>query len=113
MKVDVFTRKRRNSCIFFGLLILITLAAISITEYEVEKGLTSIPKAIKWSLSNFYPRPHIFIPSNIISPSLASIIRLIHRRRVDFPAPDGPMMETNSQFSTCNMAIHYMHNRMV
>lgn len=55
MKVDLFARKRRNSFVFCGLLFLLTLAAITITEYEVEKGFTAIPKAIKWSLANFYP----------------------------------------------------------
>ncbi|MFC5648032.1 ABC transporter permease subunit [Paenibacillus solisilvae] len=55
MRVDFFARKRMNSLIYLGLLSLVTLAAIAITEYDVAKGFTSIPKAIFWGVTNFYP----------------------------------------------------------
>ncbi|WP_199617724.1 PhnE/PtxC family ABC transporter permease [Paenibacillus alkalitolerans] len=55
MRGDFFARKRMNSLIYLGVLSLVTLAAIVITEYNVAKGFTSIPKAIFWGASNFYP----------------------------------------------------------
>jgi len=55
MQVDVFTKKRRKSFIFFSFLFVATLVAIVITEYNVAKGFSSIPKAIQWAFSNFYP----------------------------------------------------------
>lgn len=36
-------------------MIAITYGAIMITEFDVIKGLTSIPAAIHWGLTNFYP----------------------------------------------------------
>lgn len=36
-------------------LTLFTFISIFITEYEVVKGFTSVPKAVKWMLSSFYP----------------------------------------------------------
>lgn len=55
MQADYFAKKRRQSYIYSGLLILLTLAAMVVTEYDAVKGLTSIPKAADWALSNFYP----------------------------------------------------------
>jgi phosphonate transport system permease protein len=55
MQVDVFAKKKRKSFIFFTLLVIVSFVAIVITEYNVAKGFTSIPKAISWALSNFYP----------------------------------------------------------
>lgn len=40
---------------YYALLILITVVAITITEYNVVKGFTSIPKAAEWAFQNFYP----------------------------------------------------------
>ena len=36
------------------------------------------------------------LPSTSTSPSVAVMRRLIRRRRVDLPEPEGPMTETNS-----------------
>ncbi|WP_289142851.1 ABC transporter permease [uncultured Brevibacillus sp.] len=55
MQGDLFAKKRRDSLVFFALLIAITCVSIVITKYDVEKGFTSIPKAISWAFSNFYP----------------------------------------------------------
>jgi len=55
MQADFFAKKRRHTLLFLALLLVLTFVSIVITEYDVEKGFTSIPKAITWSLSNFYP----------------------------------------------------------
>ncbi|MFC5700164.1 PhnE/PtxC family ABC transporter permease [Cohnella faecalis] len=55
MRFDYFARKRWNALAFGAALILVTLAAVTITEYNVVKGFTSIPEAIRWAVSNFYP----------------------------------------------------------
>ncbi|WP_026895633.1 phosphonate ABC transporter, permease protein PhnE [Clostridiisalibacter paucivorans] len=55
MKEDMFS-KRRNRFLLFGILLfLLTFGSILITEYEVVKGFTSVPKAIRWMFSSFYP----------------------------------------------------------
>ncbi len=55
MRGDFFAKKRTHTLMFFALLIAITCVSIVITKYDVEKGFTSIPKAIVWAFSNFYP----------------------------------------------------------
>jgi len=55
MPVKSLINRRKNNLIFFLILFVATLASISITEYDVVKGFTSIPKAIVWSSKNFYP----------------------------------------------------------
>ncbi|MGM0875824.1 MAG: phosphate/phosphonate ABC transporter permease [Bacillota bacterium] len=55
MQADFFVKKRRNSIMILALLMGITYGAIFITEYDVVKGFTSVPKAIEWGISNFYP----------------------------------------------------------
>lgn len=55
MQANLFARRRMNSLVFCGLLVVLTLAAITITDYNVVKGFTSIPKAAEWAVSNFYP----------------------------------------------------------
>ncbi len=55
MQADFFAKKRRSSLGFLAILGAITLLAIVITEYNVVKGFASLPKAVEWGLSNFYP----------------------------------------------------------
>ncbi|MFE5318879.1 PhnE/PtxC family ABC transporter permease [Paenibacillus sp. NPDC056579] len=55
MQANFFARKRRNSLLYCALLIIVTVIAIIVTEYDVIKGFTSIPKAAEWAASNFYP----------------------------------------------------------
>ncbi|MFY0804102.1 PhnE/PtxC family ABC transporter permease [Peribacillus frigoritolerans] len=55
MPADVFAKKRRNSLLLFLLIGAATVISIIITEFSIAKGVTSVPKAIQWSLSNFYP----------------------------------------------------------
>lgn len=55
MQASFFARKRRNSLLYCALLLAVTVAAVIITEYDVIKGFTSIPKAAEWAFGNFYP----------------------------------------------------------
>lgn len=55
MQPNFFARKRMNTLLFCALLLALTLIAIIITNYNVIKGFTSIPKAAEWAFSNFYP----------------------------------------------------------
>lgn len=55
MRGNFFLRKRLNTLLFCALMLGATILAIVITEYDVVKGFTSIPKAVEWAVSNFYP----------------------------------------------------------
>ena len=55
MQVDIFAKRRNDTLLFFAILLLITIGAVIITQYDVMKGFTSIVKALTWGLSNFYP----------------------------------------------------------
>ncbi|BFT74354.1 PhnE/PtxC family ABC transporter permease [Paenibacillus sp. P36] len=55
MQPDFFARKRMNTLLFCGLLLALTVIAVLITNYNVIKGFTSIPKAAEWAFNNFYP----------------------------------------------------------
>lgn len=55
MQDKFFARKRRNSLLITGVLLLVTYGAMVITQFDVIKGFTSIPKAIEWGFTNFYP----------------------------------------------------------
>lgn len=54
-KLDFFTKKRLSFSLFAVVLIVLTYVTIIYTEYNVTKGFTSIPKAVRWSTANFYP----------------------------------------------------------
>ncbi len=55
MQANYFAKKRRNSLSFIVFLGIVTFLAILITEYNIVKGFTSLPRAIEWALGNFYP----------------------------------------------------------
>jgi len=55
MKNDIFFKKRIGTLLFLLIIAAATLASMVITGYDAKKGITCIPKAIKWSLSSFYP----------------------------------------------------------
>ncbi|ATW26640.1 PhnE/PtxC family ABC transporter permease [Candidatus Formimonas warabiya] len=60
MQANIFAKRRRDSLVFFSLLIVLTVGSVLITQYDVVKGFTSSIKAIAWGLSNFYPTPESF-----------------------------------------------------
>src|SRR3954466_1490562 len=55
MQANYFVKKKRSTLLFIAILGAVTLLAIIITEYNVVKGFTSLPKAVEWGLGNFYP----------------------------------------------------------
>lgn len=55
MSGSYFLRKRLNTLFFCALVLVLTMIAIIITEYDVVKGFTSVPKAAEWAVSNFVP----------------------------------------------------------
>lgn len=55
MQPDIFQLRRRQSAIFFGLLIIVTYGAILLTNYNVVQGFTAVPRAFSWAAANFYP----------------------------------------------------------
>lgn len=55
MQDDIFTKRRRNSFVSIAILLLLTLVSMMITEYNVVKGFASVPKAVHWAFTNFYP----------------------------------------------------------
>lgn len=55
MQADYFYKKKRNTLGFLTIFGVVTILAIIITEYNVVKGFTSLPKAVEWGLANFYP----------------------------------------------------------
>ncbi len=55
MQDNFFFKKRLQSIFILIFLLFITYGAIIITEYNVIEGFTSIPLAIVWGVTNFYP----------------------------------------------------------
>lgn len=55
MGADIFSKRKINTVIFFGLIALLTAGSMIITQYDVQKGFTSFIKAFEWGASNFYP----------------------------------------------------------
>ncbi|MBT2758023.1 phosphate/phosphonate ABC transporter permease [Mesobacillus foraminis] len=55
MQADYFTKKKRNTLSILLIIAAATFLSIFITEYDVVKGVTSVPSAVQWALSNFYP----------------------------------------------------------
>jgi phosphonate transport system permease protein len=55
MSDDFFARKRWQSLGVIVVIGMLTIFFIVITEFSIMKGITSVPKAITWSVTNFYP----------------------------------------------------------
>lgn len=55
MQADIFLTKKIRSFSFILLLAAVTFISVIITEFNMARGLSSVPKAIEWSFSNFYP----------------------------------------------------------
>ena len=53
--LSFFARQRLIFAGAFALIVGISYGSIVITEYDVIKGLTSIPKAFGWLATNFFP----------------------------------------------------------
>ncbi|WP_175640475.1 ABC transporter permease subunit [Metabacillus schmidteae] len=55
MQSNFFIKKRLQSTIVIGLLLLVTYGAMFITEFNMIDGVLSFPEAIQWGFANFYP----------------------------------------------------------
>ncbi|MCL6456561.1 MAG: ABC transporter permease subunit [Gorillibacterium sp.] len=55
MRVNFFMQKRLSMLFFLLILVVLTWGAIVLTEFDFAQGLSSMPRAIEWGLSNFYP----------------------------------------------------------
>lgn len=55
MQSDIFQLRRRQGVLFFVILAALTYGAILITNYDVVRGLTAVPRAAIWAASNFVP----------------------------------------------------------
>ena len=55
--MDLLVVKKRQNyiMIFFVLVVILSYGAVQVTGFELSQALVSIPEAIVWSLSNFYP----------------------------------------------------------
>lgn len=74
MRDNFFLRKRMNTLIFCVFLVAVTFVAMIITDYNVIKGFTSIPKAAEWAVSNFYPNEKAMTRLPAIISSLAETL---------------------------------------
>jgi phosphonate transport system permease protein len=52
---NFFVKKRVQSLLVISILLLVSYGSILITEFDVIAGLHSIPEAMAWGISNFYP----------------------------------------------------------
>lgn len=55
MEIDIFKKRRRQFTAVCIVLVIMTFGAMSITQYNPILGFTSVPNAIIWACSNFYP----------------------------------------------------------
>ncbi|MBP3952692.1 ABC transporter permease subunit [Bacillus suaedae] len=55
MQANYFVKKRIQSGLILGVLLLVTYGAMILTEFDFIKSVQSIPEAIKWGVTNFYP----------------------------------------------------------
>lgn len=55
MSDNFLAKKRMQSLVILAVMIAIAYGSMVITQFDAEKGLASIPKAIVWSAANFYP----------------------------------------------------------
>ncbi|MFE5323238.1 PhnE/PtxC family ABC transporter permease [Paenibacillus sp. NPDC056579] len=69
-----FVGKRMNTLMFCCLMLAMTIIAIVITEFDVIKGLTSIPKATEWAVTNFYPNEKSLTRLPVIISSLVETV---------------------------------------
>lgn len=55
MRVEALIKRRKYNLIFFFIFLVSTLFSITVTDFDITKGFTCIPRAIVWSIKNFYP----------------------------------------------------------
>ncbi len=55
MQVDIFKQRRNAGLLFFTLLAVLTAGSMLLTQYNMQKGMTSFAEALIWGVANFYP----------------------------------------------------------
>lgn len=89
MEINVIRKRNRVLLITFVVIAVLSVISMILTEFDGEKALTSIPKALYWMVTNFYPNkesltklPQILIKLRetiflaIVSTTTASILAL-------------------------------------
>ncbi|MTH53504.1 ABC transporter permease subunit [Bacillus mangrovi] len=74
MQANVLTKRRLNSGLFAAAVILLALGAMVLTEFDPAEGLASIPAALLWGITNFYPDAASFEKLPDILPKLAETL---------------------------------------
>lgn len=55
MRFDFFRRRLINRLLFIAILVVLAWGAAFLTQFDLSRGIQSIPKAVSWGISNFYP----------------------------------------------------------
>jgi phosphonate transport system permease protein len=55
MELKIYKKRKRQSIFFWAGISAVTFAAMIITQYDPVQGIVSVPKALIWAVSNFYP----------------------------------------------------------
>lgn len=55
MQMDIFRKRNKQFAVFLSVLIVLTSFSVVVTQYDVIKSFTSLPKAVIWMAENFYP----------------------------------------------------------
>jgi len=79
MKIDILRKRNRTVTIVFITIILFCMLCAQITQFNVIKGVSSVPNAIVWMFSQFTPNTKAFVKlpsilSKLIETILLSIV---------------------------------------
>ena len=55
MNIDIFRKRRGQFTVALIVIVIVTFVSMTITNYDPILGFTSVPNAIIWAVSNFYP----------------------------------------------------------
>jgi phosphonate transport system permease protein len=58
MLPDIFIKRRNDGALFFIVLAALTAGSIILTQFDLVKGFSGLPKALVWGATNFYPDAH-------------------------------------------------------
>lgn len=58
MLPDIFIKRRNDGALFFIVLVALTAGSIVLTQFDLVKGFSGVPKALVWGATNFYPDAH-------------------------------------------------------
>jgi len=58
MLPDIFIKRRNDGALFFIVLAALTAGSVILTQFDLVKGFSGVPKALVWGATNFYPDAH-------------------------------------------------------